>query len=84
MSRLRQGGDLPQGHPTYEELAGNADIGLLKAITSKPNHVLISKFLPNLKNHWLQSEAYRAHGYEFPLKDTQNLIPRTLYQTLLH
>ena len=50
MSRLQWGGYLPSGHPSYEELADEADIRLLRLISSNPSHVL-SNFLPNLK--WL-------------------------------
>src|SRR6218665_831490 len=83
MSRLRRGAYLPPGHPSYEELAGKADVGLrlLKLITSKPNHVL-SKFLPYVKYTGYNLRP-RANGYELPTKDTQNFISRTLYQTLL-
>src|SRR6218665_2168047 len=77
MSRLRRGGYLPPGHPSYEVLAGKADERLLKSITSNPSHVL-RKYLPKLKNtgHNLRP---RAHGYELPPKDDLNFIPRTLY-----
>src|SRR6218665_489487 len=49
MSRLRRGGYLPPGPPSYEVLAGKADERLLKSITSNPSHVL-RKYLPKLKN----------------------------------
>lgn len=40
MSNLRRGGYLSPRHPSYEELAGQADGRLLKSITSNPYHVL--------------------------------------------
>src|SRR6218665_3996639 len=81
MSRLRRGGYLPPGHPSYEVLAGKADERLLKSITSNPSHVL-RKYLPKLKNtgHNLRP---RAHGHELPPKDDPSFIPRTLYYALL-
>jgi len=45
MSRLRLGGYLPQGHQSYEVLAGKADERLLKSIITNLSHVLI-KHLP--------------------------------------
>src|SRR6218665_592063 len=80
VSRLRRGGYLPPGHPSYEVLARKAGERLLKSMTN-PSHVL-SKHLPNLKNtgHNLRP---RAHGYELPPKDDLNFIPRTLHNALL-
>src|SRR6218665_950225 len=81
MSRLRRGGYLPPGHPSYEVLVGKADERLLKSIMTNPSHVL-SKYLPKLKDtgHNLRP---RAHGYELPPKDDLNFIPRTPYNALL-
>src|SRR6218665_3834747 len=73
MSRLRRGGYLRPGQPSYEELAGKADERLLKSIMTNPSHVL-SKYLPKMKNtgHNLRPMAY---GYELPPKDDLNCIP---------
>ena len=83
ISRLRRGGYLPPGYPSYEVhvLAGKADERLLKSIMTNPRHVL-SKYLPKLKDtgHNLRP---MAHGYELPPKDDLNFIPRTLYNALL-
>src|SRR6218665_1555778 len=39
MSRLRPGGYLPPGHPSYEVLAGKTGERLPQSINTNPNHI---------------------------------------------
>src|SRR6218665_524566 len=78
--RLKRGGYLPPGHPSFVELAEKADKRLFNAIVANPTHVL-SKYLPNIKTtgHNLRP---RGHRFELPEKEDSNFMSRLLYSSL--
>ena len=80
MSRLKLGGYLPPGHPSFVELAEKADKRLFNAIVAYPTHDL-SKYLPNIETtgHNLRP---RGHRFLLPEKDNSNLMSRLLYCSL--
>jgi len=76
INKLRRGGYHPQDMPSFASLAAEADKLFFLVIEARPDHVL--KHLLPPKKLTGYSLRPRAHPYEFPLKDTRNLISRVL------
>src|SRR6218665_1096463 len=69
---LRRAGFLPPDFPSFDELARNADAGLLRSICSNPNHVLRHYFTD--KRPTGDNLRPRAHSLPYLLKTPEPLF----------
>src|SRR6218665_4050162 len=70
--RLRRGGYLPVGAPTFVEMATKADKKLFRSIITNPGHLLY-RHLPRVKTAGYNLRPH-AHAFELPEKDDRNFI----------
>ena len=80
VERLRRAGYLPEGAPSFAEMAMKADKSLFRSIITNPGHV-IYRHLPNVKTTGYNLRP-RAHAFELPEKDDRNFISRLLFSNI--
>ena len=80
MGSSDQDGYLPQDTLSFASLTAEVDKRFFLAIEAKPDHVL--RHLLPTKKLTRYSLNPRAHPYELPPKDTNNLISQALYDEL--
>ena len=80
LNRMKRAGYLGEDFKSFAELCEEADVGLFKAVTSNPDHVMY-QLLPPLKNTPYHLRP-RAHNFELPVVKNnlkKNFIHRMLY-----
>ena len=79
LNRLKHAGYLSEDFKSFAELC-EADVGLFKAVTSNPDHVMY-QLLPPLKNTPYHLRP-RAHNFELP--DVNNNLKKNFFHRMLY
>ena len=80
---MKRAGYLGEDFKSFADLCEEADVGLFKAVTSNPDHVMY-QLLPPLKNTPYHLRP-RAHNFELPDVNNnlkKNFIHRMLYSNI--
>ena len=80
LNRMKRAGYLGEDFKSFAELCEEADVGLFKAVTSNPDHVMY-QLLPPLKNTPYHLRP-RAHNYELP--DVNNNLKKNFIHRMLY
>ena len=84
LNRMKRAGFLGEDFKSFAELCEEADVGLFKAVTSNPDHVIIVMYqlLPPLKNTPYHLRP-RAHNFEL-LDVNNNLKKNVIHSRMLY
>ena len=80
LNRMKRAGYLGKNFKSFAELCEEADLGLFKAVTSNPDHVMY-QLLPPLKNTPYHLRP-RAHNFELP--DVNNNLKKNFIHRMLY
>ena len=80
LNRMKRAGYLGEDFKSFAEMCEEADVGLFKAVTSNPDHVMY-KLLPPLKNTPYHLRP-RVHNFELP--DVNNNLKKNFIHRMLY